>query len=295
MAFNTALSNNLSKCGANPAPVTSRYFSTPPQNAAATCHSKGVGSAVWSEAPEHAKKAGEQHLPRDGAFRNFYNAFMQSFQRLYVAKPILIQEYVAHDPWKVLVAVTLLNKTAGKHAVPVFQSLIAEWPTAKALAQAPPAAILDRIEHLGLGVIRTQRLIKLSQDYLDDPPVPGRLRPSRCYIYICAHDPSTDMDDAGAPTRTSRVRQRYPPTVVSHLPGCGAYALDSYRIFCGHADEWQVVRPTDKELIKYLKWRWAVEKLRQWDSVLGPGAPLCLNYIRDLAAQLEEMNAKMVS
>lgn len=45
---------------------------------------------------------------------------------------------------------------------------------------------------------------------------------------------------------------RYPPTPVSHVPGCGPYALDSYRIFCGGAEEWKRVRPTDKELTKYL-------------------------------------------
>ena len=44
-------------------------------------------------------------------------------------------EHVAGDPWKLLVAVALLNKTARVQAVPVFFSLIEEWPDARALAQ----------------------------------------------------------------------------------------------------------------------------------------------------------------
>lgn len=48
------------------------------------------------------------------------------------------------------------------------------------------------------------------------------------------------------------IRERYPPTCISHLPGSGPYALDSYRIFCGAEDEWKVVAPADKELVKYL-------------------------------------------
>ena len=77
---------------------------------------------------------------------------------------------------------------------------------------------------------------------------------------------------------------------IAHLPGVGAYALDSWRIFCRdslrgrpsamlqlHAkgaiateldQEWATVLPTDKELRAYLRWRW----LRLgflWDSLTG--------------------------
>ena len=54
---------------------------------------------------------------------------------------------------------------------------------------------------------------------------------------------------------------------VAHLPGIGAYGLDSWRIFCrdrlrgvevkDEADgEWARVVPGDKELRAYLRWRW---------------------------------------
>jgi methyl-CpG-binding domain protein 4 len=44
----------------------------------------------------------------------------------------------------------------------------------------------------------------------------------------------------------------YPPTSISHYPGIGRYALDSYRIFCTASEEWKEVMPEDKELIRYL-------------------------------------------
>ncbi|CUA77341.1 hypothetical protein RSOLAG22IIIB_12689 [Rhizoctonia solani] len=50
-------------------------------------------------------------------------------------KPTLIQELVCSDPWKMIVATTLLNKTNGKAAIPIFWELIRRWPTPTALAQ----------------------------------------------------------------------------------------------------------------------------------------------------------------
>lgn len=72
---------------------------------------------------------------------------------------------------------------------------------------------------------------------------------------------------------------------IAHLPGVGAYALDSWRIFCRdefrrsavssnmvgekgkeeqveQEEEWRRVVPKDKELRAYLRWRWAKEGMR---------------------------------
>ena len=38
-------------------------------------------------------------------------------------------ESVRDDPWKVLIAVRLLNVTTGKAAIPVFCKIISRWPT----------------------------------------------------------------------------------------------------------------------------------------------------------------------
>lgn len=154
-----------------------------------------------------------------------------------------------------MVAVTLLNKTAGKLAIPVFWAIMAAWPTAWALSQgtsriclhgtllitnhsAPESELVALIRPLGTQNIRAKRLISLSRTYLQDPPSLRDERPSRA---------------VGTPI-SARKREKYPPTPISHLPGAGTYALDSYRIFCTgpESQEWKDVNPSDKELIKYL-------------------------------------------
>lgn len=46
-----------------------------------------------------------------------------------------LAEQVADDPWKLLIAVTLLNKTSGKLAVPAFWDIMKKWPTPFDLSQ----------------------------------------------------------------------------------------------------------------------------------------------------------------
>lgn len=151
-------------------------------------------------------------------------------------------EKLRHDPWKLLAAVMLLNMTTGRQAIPIFWRLMDRWPTPECmscgeqtyvslshLVLTPYLASEDDLrallQPLGLAKKRARRLIDLSAQYLQDPPSTDHPHKSRNY----------------------RV-----PTPVSHLPGCGPYALDSYRIFCGPLDEWKRVRPSDKELIRYL-------------------------------------------
>ncbi|RDX41425.1 hypothetical protein OH76DRAFT_218824 [Lentinus brumalis] len=211
-------------------------------------------------------------LKSDSSFCAFYEDFVAAMTDLYCMKPTLIQEHVSESPWKLLIAVTLLNKTAGKKSIPVFFDIIRTWPTPDSLAQAPLSLLFELLRDLGFGEKRAHRLVDISRTFLVDPPVPARPRPSRGY--------TTALSEA-------RIRTvRYPPTPVSHVPGCGPYALDSYRIFCGAEGEWKSVRPTDKELTKYLQWRWAIEAYRKWDPVYGPGNSIDLEYVRALTELL---------
>lgn len=113
--------------------------------------------------------------------------------------------------------------------------------------------LTDMIRPLGTQSIRARRLINLSRVYLQDPPSLCDLRPSRPTIL-----PRTSTNNHNALDGSPRQqRERYPPTPISHLPGTGPYALDSYRIFCTvhndpGSDEWKNVTPRDKELIRYL-------------------------------------------
>ncbi|KAI5116999.1 hypothetical protein M0805_002668 [Coniferiporia weirii] len=190
---------------------------------------------------------------------------------LYSAKPILIQERVAPDPWKVLVAVMLLNKTAGRKSIPIFWRVLERWPTPEGLSEANIDELRSLLRPLGLQDTRARRMVSLSSFYLSDPPCPDRPRPSRASFFYLQSD-----------GRTKQVRKvKYPPTPISHLPGAGAYALDSYRIFCAPGDEWKSVLPMDKELIRYLKWKWAFEGCR-WEPIRGLVAPLDADYLEAL-------------
>ncbi|KAJ7189998.1 DNA glycosylase [Mycena pura] len=194
------------------------------------------------------------------------------YERLVELKPCLIQEAVADDPWKVLVAVTLLNKTAGKLAIPVFWDIMKTWPTPWALSQASVPELVAKIHSLGTQNVRAKRLTELSRAYLLDPPSRRDLRPSR----------------ALGPPLSPTKRGKYPPTPISHLPGTGAYALDSYRIFCSGpaSSEWKDVNPTDKELVRYLKWKWAIENVH-WEPGIGITASADHRYIAGLISELE--------
>ncbi|KAI9062160.1 hypothetical protein FKP32DRAFT_858546 [Trametes sanguinea] len=248
--------------------------SSPPQERRTELHEQPRAS--WSSKSRFfpATDIPLDELLATPAFLSFHDEFMQAMVDLYHAKPILIQERVADNPWKVIVAVTLLNKTAGRQSIPVFFDIMDRWPTPHALAQAPLSFLHELVKDLGLGEVRSARLVALSQRYIEDPPICERLRPSRGKMIV----PCTSQG--------GYMEVKYPPTPISHLPGCGPYALDSYRIFCTGDDQWRSVRPRDKELIKFLQWKWAIEEYRQWDPLHGPGDAIDLDYIRNMKAEL---------
>jgi hypothetical protein len=99
-----------------------------------------------------------------------------------------------------------------------------------------PSADFETLEallhHLGLSNMRARRLIVLSKMYMEYPPNPRLVYKSKV-------------------VKDKRTIE-YPPTHVSHYPGSGKYALDSYRIFCMGRGEWKKVFSDDKELRRYL-------------------------------------------
>ncbi|KAG9312874.1 hypothetical protein JVU11DRAFT_6307 [Chiua virens] len=77
-------------------------------------------------------------------------------------------------------------------------------------------------------------------------------------------------------------------------PGVGPYALDSLRIFCTRdKDAWMRVMPRDKELVRYLRWRWAVEKGKVWYpegiGVIGDvDVPYLITLVDELATHYDD-------
>ena len=157
-------------------------------------------------------------------------------------------ESVRDDPWKVLIAVRLLNVTTGKAAIPVFCKIISRWPTPQDLVRgglchrvyliyqtdikvpAPQDELVELLRPLGLYNKRARWLKDVSERFLEDQEVPS-----------------------GSLTSILSDERIVPAAPRLHYPGVGPYALDSLRIFCsGDKDAWKYVMPRDKELVRYL-------------------------------------------
>ncbi|GAB4822354.1 hypothetical protein N2152v2_009400 [Parachlorella kessleri] len=79
----------------------------------------------------------------------------------------LLEEELYDDPWKLLVACMLLNKTSGKQVRKVIWDLFLLCPTPAAATSADVAAIQTLIQPLGLFRKRAVAIQKLSRDYLE--------------------------------------------------------------------------------------------------------------------------------
>ena len=172
--------------------------------------------------------------------------------------------------------------------MPVFYNLIARYPTPTALAAAKHDEIVSVFQQLGLQNQRALRCVGLAKTWLETPPVKGK-RYRR--LHYPAKDDGKDIDINEGPIGDDDGRVAWE---VGHLAGIGAYAIDSWRIFCRDelrglptglpdrgelmrdstirklelAKEWTRVLPLDKELRAYLRWRW----LRigfEWDPISG--------------------------
>lgn len=193
----------------------------------------------------------------------------------------LLQEKLWQEPFWLLIAVTFLNKTAGKSAAPVFWELKECYPTPADLANAKLDDVRDMITHLGLQTQRATRILKMAKAWHNTPPVKGRLH--RTLHYPQRGEGKEfgleDAIEADMPTVAGALE-------IGNIPGCGPYAWDSWRIFCrdvfrGVADdynglnagenfepEWQRVLPMDKELRACLRWMWLREGYI-WDHETG--------------------------
>ncbi|KAL8724134.1 MAG: hypothetical protein Q9166_008121 [cf. Caloplaca sp. 2 TL-2023] len=194
----------------------------------------------------------------------------------------LVQESLASKPFHLLIAVIFLNKTRGAVAMPVFYTFITRFPDPSSLATADLSEVVGFFQNLGLQNQRAKKCIALAKVWLQHPP--SKEKRWRRLHYPNLED-GKDIKSSEEPiadeTDDTRVAWE-----VGHLPGIGAYGIDSWRIFCRDelrglgtaalpelpADgdeesmrkivdeemgkEWARVLPMDKELRAYLRWRW---------------------------------------
>ena len=191
----------------------------------------------------------------------------------------LMQERLAKDPFRLLIATIFLNRTRGEQAMPVFFQLLERYPTVADLASADVADVTTIIHRLGFQNQRARKCVGMAKAWLEQEPVKGRRwrklnYPNKGDGRDVKADEVMDEDDA-------RVAFE-----ISNLPGLGPYSHDSWRMFCrdklrglaeswngegASADfepEWKRVLPTDKELRAYLTWMWLKEGF-VWNKETG--------------------------
>lgn len=204
----------------------------------------------------------------------------------------LVQEVFAHDPFWLLVAVTFLIRTKGRHAIPVLYKVKERFSSPMDIADpANTEELVGLIRHLGLSIHRIALLKKYARGFLNDPPRAGVRYRVKNYDQR-DFDPSNQVctniasDDTKADSLELEQRLKdLEGWEIGHLTQ-GKYAIDSWRIFCrdqllGRATncdgggrepefqpEWMRVRPDDKELRAYLRWMWMREGW-EWDPITG--------------------------
>jgi methyl-CpG-binding domain protein 4 len=179
------------------------------------------------------------------------------------AKYGLIQERICDSLYALVIQAILWNQTRGQMARPVLFEILAAYPSPLELSTAPLEGLTAMLQPIGLHRIRAARLKALAEVWLAAPPCKERR-------YRRLHYPSRGCGMDVKPGDVLEPVDEREGWEIAHLPGMGAYALDSYRIFYrdrlrgveneeGIEAEWKRVVPTDKELKPYLKWRWEEE------------------------------------
>lgn len=192
----------------------------------------------------------------------------------------LIQEQLSLSPFRLLVATIFLNRTRGPVAIPVLFKLFDLYPTIEDMASANHEDIVAIIRGLGFQNQRATKFIALAQKWLECPPERGKRY--RKLNYPLKRDgadvaPDEVMRDEADQSADGQCDTRV-AWEIAHLPGVGAYAIDSWRIFCRdhlrydpspssstaadevcYEPEWKMVLPRDKELRAYLSWKWLQE------------------------------------
>jgi methyl-CpG-binding domain protein 4 len=171
----------------------------------------------------------------------------------------LIQERICSSLYALVVQAILWNQTRGESARPVLFALLAKYPTPKDLSVASLDNLTEMLQPLGLHNIRALRLIALANAWLAAPPCKERR-------YRKMHYPVKGSGKDIKPGETLGLEDDREGWEIAHLPGVGAYALDSYRIFYRDVlrgvegtksvePEWRRVRAEDKDLKLYLEWK----------------------------------------
>lgn len=190
----------------------------------------------------------------------------------------LIQEKLVDNPFHLLIAMTILTRTHGIHALPIFHALINQYPSPESFLAANKQDIVSIINCLGFQNQRANTFKSYASIWLKNPPTKNK----RYAVHGYPNRGSGRDIKKDEVLLDSDKRDAWE---IGHLTS-GPYTLDSWRIFCrdklrrvaagwngegayeGFQPEWMRVLPQDKELRAFLQWMWLKEGFL-WNSQTG--------------------------
>jgi methyl-CpG-binding domain protein 4 len=78
----------------------------------------------------------------------------------------ILQQEFQYDQYRMLIACIMLNQTSNKNVRQVIYTFFDRWPTPQSVIEENPDEIREHIRPLGFYNIRTNRIIRFTQDYL---------------------------------------------------------------------------------------------------------------------------------
>lgn len=216
----------------------------------------------------------------------------------------LIQEELASDLYKLLVAAALWNRTKGSQARPVLFALLGRYPSPEGLAGAEMSDLVDIIRPIGLYNTRASGFLSFAQAWVKSPPTKHKR-----YRKLHYPEPGSGRDVGAKEVLDEEdIREGWE---IAHLPSIGPYALDTFRIFHrdvlrglaadwdgagtepGFEQEWKRVMPQDKELKAYVRWKWLKEGWI-WDPSSGTKTQASARRMRQELAREESLSPELI-
>ena len=139
----------------------------------------------------------------------------------------LLEELVAHSPWRLLLSTIMLNRTSRVQVDHIFYEFLQKWPSPDALLNVPVNDVAKLIQPLGMNHRRASGIQAFCRDFL-------------------ALAESKD---------TTKLTE----TDIKGMYHCGDYAYDAYRIFIQRD---LTVEPSDRALKAYIEYKWGLVRER---------------------------------
>ncbi|KAH7903308.1 hypothetical protein BJ138DRAFT_1131423 [Hygrophoropsis aurantiaca] len=186
-------------------------------------------------------------------------------------------EHSRVDPRKVPAVITLLNTIARKMAIVVFWGHMRQWSTPEALAEDPERNEPNGTQETGKTLSSSPYLASAS------PDISGSTSPtlsSTSAFNTLAPPKASSVSPTPHQTR-SKARTHAIPQHPSRISPEQDQQEGQREDNTETGVEWKQVIPSDKELIRYVKWKWAYHEGQEWIPDSGVTRKISEEYLHN--------------